>query len=108
MNHRTLDEQQLQTAIDAQPHEKVTKESIERRIVDVGYLVLPGSTVTICNITLENGFSVRGESACIDPRNFNEEIGRNIAYRNAFDKLWSLEGYLLAERRFASIAQVSA
>jgi hypothetical protein len=46
-----------------------------------------------------NGFSVRGESACVDPRNFNMEIGRNIAYRNAFNSLWALEGYLLAERR---------
>ena len=79
---------------------KVTKEHIESRIVDTSYMVLPDTTVTICNLTLENGFSVRGESACVDPRNFNIEIGREIAYRDAFDKLWQLEGYLLAERRW--------
>lgn len=95
-----MNDQQLEQAIAAQPHEKVTKESIEARIKSVDYMVVPNSTVTLCNITLENGFSVRGESACVDPRNFNMEIGQQIAYREAFAKLWPLEGYLLAERRF--------
>lgn len=95
MNDKELDE-----AIAALPHDKVTKDCIEARIEGVDYFILPNSTVTICNIKMVNGFSVRGESACVDPRNFNMEIGRQIAYRNAFDKLWQLEGYLLAERRF--------
>ncbi len=97
-----MNDQQLEQAISAQPFEKVTKDGIERRIKDTDYMVLPNSTVTVCNITLENGFSVRGESACVDPGNFNMEIGRQIAYRDAFSKLWQLEGYLLAERRFQS------
>jgi|SRR6185312_4866601 len=95
-----MNEAQLQQAISATPHEKVTKESIEARIKDTDYMVLPNSTVTVCNIKLENGFSVRGESVCVDSRNFDMEIGRQIAYRDAFSKLWQLEGYLLAERRF--------
>lgn len=89
----------LDDAIAAQPYEKVTKASIEAKIVKVDYVVLPDSTVTLCNITMRNGFSVRGESACVDPRNFNIEIGKSLAYKKAFDELWPLEGYLLAERR---------
>lgn len=99
-----MNDQQLEQAIAAQPHEKVTKEGIEARIKGTSYMVLPDSTVTICNIKLENGYSVRGESACVDPRNFNMEIGRQLAYRDAFGKLWALEGYLLAERRFRAAA----
>lgn len=95
-----MNDQQLDAAIAAQPHEKVTKEGIEARIKTADYMVLPNSTVTICNIVLDNGFSVRGESACVDSRNFNMEIGRQLAYRDAFGKLWAFEGYLLAERRF--------
>lgn len=91
---------QLEQAIAERPYEKVTKEGIEKRIVKADYFVLPNTSVTVCNIELNNGFSVRGESACVDPRNFNMQIGREIAYRNAFNKLWELEGYLLAERRF--------
>ena len=91
---------ELEHAIAAQPYPKVTKDSIEAKVVKVDYLVLPESTVTLCNITLTNGYSVRGESACVDPRNFNVEIGKGLAYKDAFTKLWPLEGYLLAESRF--------
>lgn len=101
MNTPNLQGENLDKAIDAQPFPRVTKDSIEAKISKVDYLVLPDSTVTICNITLKNGYSVRGESACVDPRNFNVEIGKGLAYKQAFDKLWPLEGYLLAERRAA-------
>jgi hypothetical protein len=97
----------LDTAIAAQPHEKVTKASIEGRIARVDYVVA-WEKVTICNITLVNGFSVRGESACVDPRNFNFEIGKSLSYKQAFDSLWLLEGYLLAERRYVdSLPKIS-
>lgn len=92
--------EELDKAIAERPYEKVTKEGIEARIKKVDYMVLPNSTVTICNLVLENGFSVRGESACVDPRNFNMEIGQQLAHRDAFAKMWSLEGYSMAERRF--------
>jgi hypothetical protein len=95
-----MDDAQLGQAIAARPYEKVTKEGIELRIARNDYIVLPNSNVTVCSITLENGFSVRGESACVDARNFDLEIGRQLAYRDAFSKLWQLEGYLLAERRY--------
>lgn len=90
---------ELESAIAAMPFEKVTKEAIEKKIVKVDYMVLPDSTVTLCNITLDNGYSVRGESACVDKRNFNIEIGKSLAHQQAFDKIWALEGYALAERR---------
>lgn len=90
----------LDKAIASRPFPKVTKDSIEAKIAKIDYLVLPDSTVTLCNITLKNGYSVRGESACVDPRNFNVEIGKSLAYKQAFDHLWPLEGYLLAEQRF--------
>ncbi len=55
-------------------------------------------TLTFCVLTLENGFTVTGESACASPENFNEEIGKKIAYENARNKIWQLEGYLLKEK----------
>lgn len=82
---------------------KVTKEMILDRIESSDTSVLPNTTVTICNITLDNGFSVRGESACIDPANFDSSIGAEIAYNNAFDKLWSLFGFMLMEYKHQGI-----
>lgn len=92
----------LDQLIAATPGEKVTKEYMMSRVADVSYFVIPGSTVTVCNIILDNGYSVRGESACVDPSNFNKEIGERIAHSNAFDKLWPLFGFLLSEKRFQS------
>ena len=54
--------------------------------------------LTFCVITLKNGFTVTGESACASPENFNAEIGKKIAYDNAREKIWLLEGYLLKEK----------
>lgn len=99
-----MNDQELNEAIAARPAEKVTKESIEARIANVEYMVLPNMMVTLCNIVLVNGFSVRGESACVYPENFDAKIGRELAYRDAFGKLWKFEGYLLAERRFRAAA----
>lgn len=57
------------------------------------YHRVPDTTVTICAITLKNGFTVVGDSACIDPENFDHSIGEQVAYNNAFEKIWQLEGY---------------
>ena len=56
--------------------------------------------VTICIIILENGFKVEGTSACVDPKIYNEAVGRKEAYNNAFEKIWEKEGYLLKQKLF--------
>ena len=45
-----------------------------------------------------NGFSVLGRGACVDPSNFNIEIGRKVARGQVENKLWELEGYLLQQQ----------
>lgn len=59
----------------------------------------PGlALLTFCVITLKNGFTVTGESACASPENFDAEIGRKIALENAKQKIWPLMGYALKEK----------
>lgn len=79
---------------------RVTKESIQLKIQRTEFLRIPDSTVTVCVIFLENGFKSVGHSACVDASNFDENIGRDIAYENAFNKIWEIEGYLLAENLY--------
>ena len=54
--------------------------------------------LTFCVLTLQNGFTVTGESACASPENFDAEIGRKIARDNAVQKIWPLMGYELKQR----------
>jgi hypothetical protein len=54
--------------------------------------------LTFCVLTLRNGFTVTGESACASPENFDAEIGRRIARENAKQKIWPLMGYELRSK----------
>jgi hypothetical protein len=72
---------------------KRTDADIDAVIHDEAYYVFPGTTVTVCCLTLKNGFSVIGESACISFDYFDREIGQKIARENARQKIWALEGY---------------
>lgn len=88
---------------------RITPAHIDSQIMTEAYHVFPGTTLTVCCLTLKNGFTVTGESAAASPENFNQEIGRTIARRNARDKIWSLEGYLLRTRLTdAQVAELMA
>ena len=76
---------------------RLTPSVIDSRIADEAYHVFYG-VLTVCVLTLLNGFYVTGESACASPENFDAEIGRTIARQNAREKIWALEGYLLRDR----------
>lgn len=71
---------------------------IDAAIASEQYHVFPGTTMTICALTLRNGYIVTGESAAASPENFDKDIGRKIARENARNKIWALEGYLLREK----------
>lgn len=72
---------------------KLTEEHLKGLIADASYHRLDGTTVTICALTLRSGFVVTGESVFLDPANFDAAIGEQIAYDDAVEKLWQLEGY---------------
>lgn len=77
---------------------RLTLDLIDAAIVSEQYHVFPGTTMTVCALSLRNGYIVTGESAAASPENFDKEIGRKIARDNARNKIWALEGYLLREK----------
>ena len=77
---------------------RLTPSDIDIAIANDDYHVFDGSCLTVCCLTLQNGFTVTGESACASPENFNAEIGQKIARENARNKIWALEGYLLKQK----------
>lgn len=50
---------------------------------------------TVVTAQLENGFVLTESSACVDPVNYNQEIGTSICLERIKNKLWELEGYRL-------------
>lgn len=51
--------------------------------------------LTLCVITLKNGYTLVGKSACASPENFDLDIGARIAREDARKQIWALEGYAL-------------
>lgn len=94
------DEQAIEAEIQAKNLNapRLSPAQIDSAIVDEAYHVFPGTTLTVCALTLRNGFQVTGESAAASAANFDAELGRKIARDNARNKIWALEGYLLRER----------
>lgn len=82
---------------------RLTPEMIDDCIEMEAYYRFPGTTVTICLLTLRNGYSVTGESACASPENFDEVIGQKVARQEARAKIWNLEGYLLKQKIFDGV-----
>lgn len=75
---------------------RVTSGQIDKMLDDaeVQHHVFHGKETIAC-FKLENGFTVTGRSACVDPANFDGPIGRLLAREDAKRQLWSLEGYRL-------------
>lgn len=93
-------EQQIENEIQAKGLNapRLTPDKIDATISSEQYHIFPGTTLTVCALTLRNGYIVTGESATASPENFDQAIGRKIARENARNKIWGLEGYLLRQK----------
>lgn len=76
---------------------RLAPADIDAVIKGESFTVLPDGLTTVCQLTLANGFTVSGESACVSRENYNKEIGEKVARENARAKIWPLEGYRLKE-----------
>lgn len=79
---------------------RVTPDLIASVIVGETYTKLPSGRTLICELTLKNGYTVRGESSCVIIENFDLDLGKKISREDAKNKVWQLEGYLLKEQLF--------
>ena len=77
---------------------RVTIDDVLAEIIGETYTVLPSGRVTVCELTLKNGFTVRGESAVVFIENNIPEYGRKVARDKAIDQIWQLLGFRLREQ----------
>lgn len=75
-------------------------DDLHKKIKSTTYQRIGDSTMTICVITMQNGYTVLGYSACVDPAAFKQALGEKYAFDNALNKVWDLEGYLLKEKLY--------
>lgn len=80
--------------------QKLTIADIHSKVKMTEFVLLPDGRTTVCQLTLENGFTVLGSSACVSKHEYNQALGEKYSYEKAFNEIWMLEGYLLRQRRF--------
>lgn len=76
---------------------KVTPEQVQAAIVGESFTLLPNGRTTVCQLTLYNGFTVEGQSACVCIENYDEALGNRLAREDAENKIWPLLGFRLAD-----------
>lgn len=89
----SVTEQEIQ-AITVAP--RVTLQDVKDCIKSEEFLYT--QTLTFCVLTLNNGWTVTGESACASPANYNKEIGDRLARDNAIGKIWACLGFELKSK----------
>ena len=82
----------------------VTPEQVKENMQDVivRTLVDFGKPTTYVTIRMKNGFTLRESTTCVDPKNYDEEIGKEICLRRLDNQVWFLLGYQLQEELYQS------
>lgn len=80
----------------------VTKEQVMENMKDVICRTSMefDKPVTYVTVRMINGFTLRESTTCVDPVNYDEEIGKQICLEKIEDKIWFLLGYALQESIF--------
>lgn len=93
------DEQEVEAQLQAKGLNapRLSPERISSVIVGETFTILPSGRTTICELTLMNGFTVRGESSVVSRANFDQAIGERLSREDARRKVWGLEAYLLMQ-----------
>lgn len=83
----------------------VTEVDVNEAIHKEDYTVLQDGRTTVCLLTLDNNYTVRGESSCVSLANFDAQKGRTYARQDAVRKVWPLLAFRLADRLAAENAE---
>jgi hypothetical protein len=76
---------------------RVTAEMVEGAIAAVDHHLFPGTTMTVCAITLTNGYTVIGHSACVHPYNFSTRVGERLAFEDARSKVYDVLAFRMRD-----------
>lgn len=78
---------------------KVLKEDVENFVTNVEVMTV-GEKTTVVNAHTLTGFDMVRHSSCVDPKNYNEELGKQYALEVVTDDLWGHLGFVLQWAKF--------
>ena len=73
---------------------KILKEDVEKFITNIDVITV-GAKTTVVNAHTLTGFDTVKHSSCVDPKNYNEELGKQYAVEEVVNSLWAHLGFVL-------------
>jgi hypothetical protein len=75
---------------------KITQEQIDALMAaSVFGDIKMGDKTCVVTMKLPNGFEITESASCVDPANYDREIGIMVCKKRIAGRLWELEGYRL-------------
>lgn len=80
----------------------VTAEEVKENMKNIRFrtVIEFGRRFTYVTVRMKNGFILRESTNCVDPENYNEEIGKEICLKRIETKIWFLLSYALQDKIF--------
>jgi Phage protein (N4 Gp49/phage Sf6 gene 66) family len=75
----------------------LTTDDVQDAVESELYFNFPGTPVTICCLRFKNGGYAVGHSMCINPKNFNDQVGRVGAREKAIEAAFPMLAYAVLE-----------
>lgn len=79
---------------------RVTESMILNRVVKKTWTKMPSGRTLVCEITMVNGFTHRGESSMVADAGFDLEMARKRSLVSAIQAAWPFEAYRLREEAY--------
>ncbi|MCP4055132.1 MAG: hypothetical protein GY739_19245 [Mesoflavibacter sp.] len=79
---------------------KLTEMDLESHIDSTKTEFIHRETLTICILTLHNGFKVVGKSACMNMEDYNKDVGEAMALGDATNNIWEPLGFHLKQSKY--------
>ena len=78
----------------------VTQEEVNKNMKDILVRTVEefGKPTTYVTVRMENGFTLRESTTCVDSSNYDENIGKEVCLKRIEDKVWFLLGYTLQSK----------
>ncbi len=92
-----ISDEQAEEILETRTFPRITRETIEDRIAAARWH--GEGQLTMCVLTMANGYMIVGKSAPASPENFNEALGKKYAYEDCIRQAFALEGYLLCQQQ---------
>lgn len=75
---------------------KITQEMVDKVLAEADIRDEKWwDNLTVVSVKLKNGWTITQTSACVDPANYDHELGKRICLEKIEDEVWKLLGWSL-------------